>query len=163
ALHPSLHVLFFFLRRSPPPSPLFPYTTLFRSTGSRGPRRPLRTRLLLPVSEHHGEIQHLRGDARLRLLPHGRPAGPGAAVPSLHAKGGNRWPRAEAADRAEKGLQENEKGTRSAPRCVHGPRHDSQVDFSDGVWLSGIFECTLRPHRRPAGDQRVRAAPPPPP
>src|SRR3712207_9175361 len=37
----SLHVLFFFFLRirRPPRSPLFPYTTLFRST-RRGPRAP---------------------------------------------------------------------------------------------------------------------------
>src|SRR5439155_684999 len=90
--------------------------------GGRGPRRTLRTRLLLPISEHHGEVQHIGGDTRLRLLPRGWPLRPRVAVPSLHAKGGNRWPCIETAHRATTVLQKNEEGTRSAPRRVHRPR-----------------------------------------
>src|SRR5438093_7621969 len=48
-LYPATsYSLFFFLRRRPPRSPLFPYTTLFRSPGERRhlrpPRRPHRAR-----------------------------------------------------------------------------------------------------------------------
>src|SRR5207245_1231415 len=67
-------------------------------TGSGGALMPLRARFFLPVSEHHGEVQHLRGDARLFLLrarwtPRSR-----VAISSVHTARRDRRPRAEAAD-----------------------------------------------------------------
>src|SRR5438876_238116 len=100
-------------------------------TGSRGARGPLRTPLLLSVSEHHGEVQHLRGDARLFLLPHGWHDRSRVAIPSVHATSRYRRSRAEAANRATAVLQEDEEGTGSAPRCLHWAGHDSQVDLGD--------------------------------
>src|SRR5437763_1064399 len=100
-------------------------------TGSRSARGPLRTRLFLPVSEHHGEVQHLRRDTRLRLLPHRWARRTRVAVPSVHTASRERGPRAEAANRTTPILQEDEKGTGSATRCVHGAGYDSQVDVSD--------------------------------
>src|SRR6266704_703901 len=68
--------LFFFLLRRPPRSTLFPYTTLFRSTGSsstRAPGRPFAssTRASVPMArrseEHTSELQS-RFDLVCRLL-----------------------------------------------------------------------------------------------
>src|SRR5206468_8127805 len=97
-------------------------------TGGRRARRPLRARFFLIVSEHHGEVQHLRGNARLFLLPHGWHDRSRAAVPSVYATSGYRWSCAEAADRATAVLQEDEEGTRHAPRRLHGKRHDFEMD-----------------------------------
>src|SRR5881396_2124270 len=99
-----------------------------RPKSRRVSRGALRARLFLFVSEHHGEVQHLRGDARLRLLSHRWPPCPRVAVPHVHTASWDCWSCAETVDRATTVLQEDEEGTRPAARCLHWARHDSQVD-----------------------------------
>src|SRR5690242_21271908 len=72
-----LHILFFFflMIRRPPRSTLFPYTTLFRSGGTRGPGRrcsvsttPLARSVLARSEEHTSELQsHVNLVCRLLL------------------------------------------------------------------------------------------------
>src|SRR5437660_4222446 len=44
----AVFVVFFFIKRLPPNSPLFPYTTLFRSLGTGPPQRTLAARFVHP-------------------------------------------------------------------------------------------------------------------
>src|SRR5207253_9019845 len=70
----STHIHFFYFRRRPPPrSTLFPYTTLFRSRccSPCGPERPTAPRAMPTYSrseEHTSELQS-RGHLVCRLLP----------------------------------------------------------------------------------------------
>src|SRR5207247_9037839 len=63
--HLSATLFCFFTLRPPPRSPLFPYTTLFRSQGA-----PARHAAALHVVHGRHHLPHVPGDRRDRRLPH---------------------------------------------------------------------------------------------